>query len=611
MARSLHVEAAHALARWIRPAALCCLALTAAACGDSERDQGSTRSLEQTAIVAYSYDIIGVNELTSGATPIQTALLYFGLFATLVDEQADYEQGPPTFAPRLAESYEFSGDHKVLTFHLRKDVTWSDGVPITAEDVHWTWQAQTHPDVAWSFADAKRRIENVEVVDPHTVRFHFSEVYANQLLDANQGVILPKHAWSQLPFDQWRGNNDWFLDHLVVSGPFTLESWEPQQRYVLRRNESYYETGFPKIDRIVFQIIPEPASQLAMLRSGQAHFVEFVAPSDAHLVENDSDLRLESFLARYFFVIQWNVSRPLFAEREVRQALAMGIDRQAITDSLYHGYAAPSYSPFTTNVWAHHKGLEPWPYDPVRAREILARHGWTDSDGDGILDRDGKPFRFELVTNTGNKVRMDLMLMVKEQLKLVGVEVDIRAMEFTALLVPLRNHDFDAVVAAFAMDTSLNTYHYFHSRAIDDGYNWGVYSNPEVDRLIENIEQQVDQLAAKPLYDRLQEVLHEDQPGVFLYESRRLSGIRNTLRDVDPNAISSFFHLRRWRLVDPGRVGRGGPLGDSNAQLREPPARLLGPAAVSGTKRHFLLHPHRSRRAEPPVREPPHLGRAA
>ena len=530
------------------------LAVLLAACGGGggAGAPGPDRSEpgERTVSVVYSIDIDGVNELVTATTPIQTALLYFALFLTLVDELADYQQGPPTFAPRLAESYEFSPDHKVLTFHLRDDVVWSDGVPVTAEDVRWTWQAQTSPEIAWAFADTKARITDVEVVDPLTVRFHFSEAYATQPLDANFGVILPRHAWSRLPFSEWRQGGDWFLDNLVVDGAFTLESWEPQQRFVLRRNEKYFEPGLPKVDRVVFQIAPDQASQMALLRSGQVQYVEFIPPGDAHLIEADPNLRLTSYLSRHFYFVQWNLMRPLFAEKEVRQALTLAIDRQGIIDSLHYGYANVCYSPFTSNTWFHHKGLKPWPYDPDRARELLASRGWVDHDGDGVLDRDGVPFRFELLINSGNPLRRDIMVVIQEQLRRIGIAVETRMMDFNAMLVPLASHDFDATIFGLAIDTSFNTYAFFHSRAIDDGFNWGGYSNPEVDRVIEAIEAEVDQQVALPLYHRLQELLHEDQPFTFLYESQRLGAAYKTLRDVEPNAISSFFNLRRWRLVD-------------------------------------------------------------
>ncbi len=527
------------------------LVLLLAACGGGADVKTERAATDRSVVIAYGVDMEGVNELVTASTPIQTALLYFSLFLPLLDELDDYQTGPPTFAPRLAESYEFSADRLALTFQLRDDVAWSDGVPVTAEDVRWTWQAQASPEVAWAYADVKSRITDVEVVTAHTVRFHFSETYANQLIDANFGVVLPKHAWSRLPFAEWRDRGSWFFDNLVVSGPFTLESWEPLQRFVLRRNPGYFEPGLPKVDRVVFQIVPDPSSQLALLRSGQAHYVEFITPDNAATIEAHPDLRITSYLARQFFFVQWNIARPQFASKEVRQALTMAIDRQAIIDSLHYGYASVSFSPFTSDTWVHHKKLAPWPYDPARAKELLAGQGWADSDGDGILDRDGVSFRFELLGNTGNTLRRDIMVMVQEHLKQVGVEVETRLMEFSSMLAPLREHKYDAVVFGLAMDTSLNTYHYFHTRAIDDGYNWGGYSSPETDQLIEEIETQTDMAAAGPLYDRLQELIHEDQPVTFLYESRRLGGAHNSLLDVDPNAISSFFNLRRWRLADP------------------------------------------------------------
>lgn len=533
---------------WADVAARACAAVVLigclAGCGGSPMASGDVRSI----VVAYPVDLQGVNELTTESTAIMNGLIYFGWFLQLLEEQPDYETGPPSFKPRLAEAYEFSDDRLRLTFHLRDDVIWNDGVPVTAEDVRWTWQAQTHPAIAWSFAESKQGIVDVEVVDAYTVVFHFAESYAAQLQDANFGVILPKHAWEVLPFEEWRQNNAWFLDHMVVNGPFKLESWVPQQRFVLARNEHYYEEGYPKADRIVFQITPDTSSRLAMLRSGQAHLVEFIDPADAAMIEAHPDLKLVSHIPRSFFFVQWNVSRPQFATKEVRQALTMAIDRQEIIDSLHFGYANMAHSLFPSNLWAHNKNLESWPYDPGRAKELLASQGWTDSDGDGVLDRDGEPFSFELVTNSESQVRVDLLPLIQGHLKRIGIDVRTRSMEFNSLLGPLSEHRFDAVIQALALDTSLNTSYFYHSDAIDAGYNWGMYSNPKMDRLIEATVEALDQLAAKPLYDELQVLLHEEVPMTFLYESQRLSGLRKNLHDVDPNAITSFFNLRRWRL---------------------------------------------------------------
>lgn len=520
--------------------------------GSPESGDGAKAPAERTIVISWTVDIQGVNELITNLTAAQTALLYFSLFMPLLEEQSDYEKGPSTFKPRLAESYEVSEDRKQITFHLRPGLVWSDGVPITAEDVRWTWEMQVHPDIVWNYADAKQRITDVEVLDEHTVRFHFSEASATQLYDILQGVILPKHAWSALPPSEWRANPQWFIDHLVVSGPFTLESWDPQQRYVLRRNERYFEEGLPWADRVVYQITPDPATQLALLRSGQAHLIEWIRPTDATVVKDHPDLDLYSVMPRQYVFVSWNLLRPLFADREVRRALTMAIDRQAIIDSLYHGYAWPSNSPFISNSWVYNHELDLLPYDPVKAKQILAKKGWRDTDGDGVLDRDGQAFRFELLTNADNDLRRDILVILQEQLRRVGIDAQPRTLEFNLLIARELAHDYDASVGSVGVDTSLNLSYLFHSRAIDDGYNWGSFSDPEVDRLLDLLEKQTDFLEAKPLYDAVQSKIYEEQPLTFLYEPLRLIGARKTLRHVDPNAISTYFNLRHWQIVEQG-----------------------------------------------------------
>jgi len=505
---------------------------------------------DDTVVVAWAVDMRDVNELIAQATPIHNALHNIMLFQQLIEEQADFETGPSSFAPGLATSWEFSDDRLDLTFHLRPDAVWSDGEPITAEDVRWTYEAHTNPDVAWTMVASKQSISGVEVLDEHTVRFHFTKVYATQLLDAIFGVILPEHAWSQLPFSEWRSNSQWFLDHLVVSGPYTLESWEPGQRFVLRRNPRYFRKGLPKTERIVFQIVPESSSQLAMLRSGQAHLIDNVQPSDAAGIEADPALDLYAFPYRQFNFLCWNTLRPFFATKELRQAMVLAIDRQAIIDSIYYGYATIATSPFPNNVWAHDASIEPWPYDPARARELLAAGGWTDSDGDGTLDKNGVPLRFEVLTNSSNQIRQDIQVILQNQLRRVGVDARPRVVEFNTELEMETSHEFDACLGAAGIDTSLDMSFFFHSRSADGGYNFGVYSNPEVDRVLEEIVEQPDQLSARPLFDRLQELLHEDQPFAFLYVPKKLMAGRKTLRHVDPNALSPFFHIAEWELVE-------------------------------------------------------------
>ncbi len=545
-----------ALGIWMTLALLCLLPL-ATACGKNGSNgvvtggdgpmERNGASRPDTIVIAYPWDMQGVNELLVAATPMHTTLFYFGLFLPLLEEMDNYTKGPPIFAPRLAKTHRFSEDRLSLTLQLEEEAVCSDGPPISAEDVRFTWQAQTHPDVGWAFAEAKSGIKDVEVLGPRSVRFHFHETSPTQLLNINLGVILPKHAWGQLPFSEWRNNGDWFLDNLVVSGPFTLESWVPAQRIILRRNERYFSPGLPKSERVVFQITPELSSQLALLRSGAAHLVEGLPVSEALRLEQDPDFELLSYNFRQFIGLAWNLNLPLFAEKEVRQALTLGIDRQGILDSIYHGYASVNTSPFLTMSWVSNKDIQPWPYDPGRAKELLAAQGWIDRDGDGILDRDGVPFRFEILTAIGNQIRIDILLMVQQQLRRLGIDARSKALEFQSLLSRQNNNDFEATVIGFSYDTSLEMSYFFRTGAF---YNWGHYSNPEMDALLDKIAMQEDQMEAKPLFDRLQVIIHEDQPYTFLYEPKRLLGISSQLKDVRPTAISTYFNLEDWYLAE-------------------------------------------------------------
>lgn len=495
-------------------------------------------------------DIETVNELISASSAFNAEIVDH-LFLKLLVEQPDFEDSPPSFTPALAESYEFSSDRSALTFELRPDAQWSDGVPITARDVRFTWQAQTHPDVAWDWAFAKSAIRDVEIVDEHTVRFHFDEVSASQLMDANEGGILPQHVWEQIPFDEWRENSTWFFDHLVTSGPYTIGRWDRQVQLELRANPKFMDPDLPRTERILFRFIPDQPQLLAQLLAGSLDMIRNVEASDAERIETNPSTRLISFPSSQFTFVAWNLARPQFEDVEVRQALALAIDRQAIVDVIWKGYARVASSPIISGVWAHNDAIEPWPYDPDAAREILERKGWVDSDGDGIRERDGIEFSFDLVTITGNRGREDSALLIQDNLRAVGIEVNQRRLELDTLIGRALAHDFDALISAFTIGTDLDLEYAFHTRAIDNGHNWTCYSNAEVDGLIDEVNREIDLQAAKVRLLRIQEILHREQPFLFLWEPLRLVGVSTRIENVHPNRLSDFANLAEWSVRQP------------------------------------------------------------
>lgn len=519
--------------------------------GGAGGDRGGEPRRGGTIVVGSISDIEGVNEVAISSSRANNDIV-FQMFLHLLDEQPDFEEHPPTFAPELATSYEWSDDHLELTFQLREDAVWSDGVPITAEDVRFTWQAQIHPDVAWDSAYVKEGIEDVEVVDPHTVVFHFSEVTPYQLLAANEGVILPKHAWGKLPFSEWRTNADFFRENLVVAGPFTLERWTPQQEIVLARNERYFDPELPYLDRVIFRLIPEKSNQITQLLTGDLHTVEQVPTPDIPRIRASDRARIDAFWHRLYTIFLWNLDDPKFSDRRVRHALAMALDRQAMVDALWGEFGRVATSPIVQNVWAHDDSIEPLPFDPARARELLAEAGWTDHDGDGTIDKGGVPFRFEILSNQGNQERIDAVVMAQEQLRRVGIDARPRVMEFNAMIDGLIDRTFEAMIWGWGMPTTLDLRYAYHSGEIGTGSNYSGYRNPEVDRLIDEMDELAEIEDAEEILHRLQRIIHEDQPVTFLWESQRINGVSSRLHDLDSNLLSTYWFIRRWWLEPPG-----------------------------------------------------------
>jgi peptide/nickel transport system substrate-binding protein len=541
------------------PALLLALPLLAG-CGhrEDERPPGTPAAAETprrggTVITAWTSEPNGVNEYTVPAT-LPTGELADTVFRRLLEEQPDFDKGPPSFKPELARFWEWSPDHKILTLHLREDAVWSDGVPVTSEDVRWTWQAQVDPAVAWDSSFMKNGIQDVEIVDPHTVRFRFDRVYAKQMVDVNEGNILPKHAWSQLPFAKWRESADWFKQHAVYSGPFVITAWTPQQEIVLQRNPRYYErfdgNDRPYLDRAVFRIVPDTGAALLQLLNGEVDFILQVPPNDAPRIKAAPDLRLITYWSNLYVFVAWNNDDPLFKDAEVRRALTLAIDRQAIADTILGSYGRVSSSPVIASSWAHDPSIQPLPYDPAEARRLLESKGWKDTNGDGVLDRNGKPFAFEMTSNAGNQQRADAAVMMQEQLKKVGIQATPRILEFNTLVDQANNGKIAALVMGLSLDTGLDLTGNFHSTRIPgngrEGSNFERYRNPEVDRLLEDILAQPDQQSALPLLHQLQQILDRDQPITLLWESQRLAPINKRVHGAKPNYLRSFFRLQDW-----------------------------------------------------------------
>ncbi len=471
------------------------------------------------------------------------------LYPTLAVEQVDYREHPPSFAPNLAESWEFSPDGLRLTFRLRPEAAWSDGVPVTARDVVFSWRARISPVLGWGGSELEDRIASVEALDEKTVRFTFQRVYPYRLMDANDGPIVPAHAWEQFPFETWE-RVDWSR-YALSAGPFVLASHEPQQQFVLERNPRYWRAGHPLLDRIVWRVVPDQSGLVTQLKAETIDLVEGIPPTEAEHVRRHPRLDLIVFSDRSYGYVGWNNRVPLFRDRRVRTALTLAIDRTTLLDTVLRGFGSLGVGPVLSTMWAFNARLQPLPHDPARARRLLAEAGWEDHDGDGVLDRNGQPFRFELLTNSGNQVREDLCLLIRDQLARVGIEVSPRFVEWGALLSRLQRGEFEAYVGAWREATQVDLGPIWHSAPPGTPtMNYVGYADPEVDRLIEKVARLGTIEAQKPVLDRIQALIVRDQPYTFLYEGQRLDGLNLRVRDAVINDATPYFNVDEWWVWD-------------------------------------------------------------
>jgi len=467
------------------------------------------------------------------------------LYPTLAVEQVDYRDHPPSFEPNLAESWEFSADGLRLTFHIRPEATWSDGVPVSSRDVVFSWKARTSPVLGWGGAELEDRIASVEALDPRTVRFTFRHTYPYQLMDANDGPIVPAHAWEAIPFEEWE-RTDWAA-RTLSAGPFELVSHESQQQIVFRRNPRYWKQGRPYLERIVWRILPDQTNLLTQLKTGAIDLMEGIPPREAGHVRQHPRLELIVFSDRTYGYVGWNNRSGLFRDRRVRRALSLAIDRTTLLETVLRGFGRLGVGPVLSTMWAFNHDLQPLPFDPAEAVRLLAEAGWRDRDGDGVLDRRGRPFRFELLTNAGNEVREDMVVLIRDQLARVGIEVMPRFIEWGALISRLQRGDFDAYVSAWREATQVDLAPIWHSAPPGEPtMNWVGYANPEVDRLLSKGGRLPTIEAQKPVLDRIQELIVRDQPYTFLFEGERLDGLNRRVQNAVINDATPYFNVDEW-----------------------------------------------------------------
>jgi peptide/nickel transport system substrate-binding protein len=449
----------------------------------------------------------------------------------------------------IARTYEHLGaDSSSLRFHMRSDVRWSDGTPLTAHDVAFSYGILGDPDLASPLQHYVQFLESIEVENDSTVVFHFTRRYPDMLTHTAL-ALLPRHVFGETPVGELRDHpriRNPEGGNLVVSGPYMIGSWERGQRIVLVRNPHFRPAGH--LDQIVFRIIPEPTTRLIELQTGTVDMVTGIALDQVpHIRSQARHVRIEREEKRFYDYVGYNGARfAPFADPGVRRALGLAIDAQGIIDALQmEEFAVPAggpYAPIFRDLFDP-QGQAPLPYDPDEARRILAAQGWRDTDNDGILDRDGLPFRFTLTTNAGNQRRADVSQILQQQWRRIGVDVRIQVLEFNTMSASLRDGSFEAVLGGWSVGLSPDLTALWGP---ESPFNYTGYRHPEVTRLIEEARAQPTYEAAAPLWRRAASRIVADQPYTWLYYMDGVGGVHNRVRGAKIDTYGPYQNVWEW-----------------------------------------------------------------
>lgn len=495
----------------------------------------------------YIEGIVGqpkyLNPILSHLNPVDqdiSSLIFNGL--TKVSDNGIVEKD-------LAEGWEMSEDGKTYVVDLRQDARWQDGWPVTADDVVFTIRAIQSPDYPGNPAVAQLwKNVIVEKISDKRVKFTLKDAYSPFLEHLSQPVI-PAHIFGNVAPGKLA--EDRFNVYPVGTGPFRVAEASLQE-VVLEAHPDYYGDK-PLLAKIRFRFYPDAQSAVTALRKDEVQGVGYLSPSDLEPLRNDKNVSV--FSAPEFSkltLILLNTKSALFGDKAVRQALSYGIDRDKIIETVMNGQAVKADSPVAQASWAYNREVKRYEYSPTDAKTILANAGWRDTDGDGVLEKNGQKLSFVLLTNDRPE-RLSAAQEISRQLQQIGIEVDVQAAGWSGFvqdfLVP--RHFQAALTEQWSPGADPDSYQFWHSsQAKNEGLNFASWTNRSADELLENARRLSDATERARLYRDFQSLFAEEQPGILLYYSvfnyavsKNVKGVRLGLM-VEPS--HRFDHLAEW-----------------------------------------------------------------
>jgi peptide/nickel transport system substrate-binding protein len=456
------------------------------------------------------------------------------IFSSLV--KFDSAQRP---VPDLAKDWEVSKDGLVWTFFLRDDVKFHDDHPLTAHDVEFTYRTIMDPKNTSPMAERYELIDRIETESDYVFRMILKYPFA-PLMCRLGWPIAPKHLLENLDLYKTPFNR-----RPVGSGPFKLADWTEDDAIVLDANRQYFHRGRPVLDRLIFRAYPDRGAALRSITRGEMDIALDLAASDLLFVSRQGSFRVYPALGASYYAIAFSLRNPIFRDIRVRKALDYAIDKGSIIKNQLKGYSEICTGPFNVNSWACNPHVQPAPYSTEKAKELLGQAGWLDTDGDGVLDRDGEPLEISLAVSNISDFLERIAVAVRAQLMKVGVRVKLIHIDDSKLYrTPLQA----ILVKRIAGADPDYAYRFWHSEGGDA--NLASYESRFVDDLLEQGRRTADLEKRKAIYHKIHEIIHDDCPAIFLASGCEFIGSNYRFRDARFSSLVHFLTtIKDWQIV--------------------------------------------------------------
>ena len=478
------------------------------------------------------------------------------LFPRLYREEPRLKDGIPELTPYLAAGHSWNAEGTVLSLSLKPDLHWQDGTPLTAEDVAYSFDLQKDPEVAWLSSGSKDRIEGWKVLSATEIEVTFKHASPMNLLDVNEGFIVPRHHFSKWPVAAWP-ERDWAQD-LVVYGPYRIKSFDAERLLLTGvAAGAVPDAGFAFVreKETLFQLllnhsldfswtlpverIPEIEAKLAPAIYDDLTFA-FIAwnPIQPEAFSQNKPGDVAALLA-----LKRDAPHPLFADERVRKAMTFAMRREHYQRQFWYGRSSVPVSPWSSGL-AYYKGqLEPRSYDPQEAERLLNEAGWLLEGTQRV--KDGRPFRFSVISVAGSAIREQYLLAIQQDLRGLGIEMEVDVQEASRYVSNINGRQFDAVFGIFRAGTRPDLSSLFHSReALDSGANYASWT--EADLLLDEVAQARTVADLSPALLALERLFFEQQPMTMLYKGQTVGASSSTVLKPRFNYLDPLFLLEQW-----------------------------------------------------------------